>query len=82
MREMDEHFLTAPLDRNLPVLLGLIGVWYTNFLGAQSHAVLPYSDHLARFPAYLQQLDMESNGKRVSRTGEPLGYDTAPIPVG
>ncbi|MEM8925238.1 MAG: glucose-6-phosphate isomerase [Actinomycetota bacterium] len=79
MREMDEHFVTTPLERNLPVLLGLLGIWYANFHGAQSHAVLPYSDHLARFPAYLQQLDMESNGKRVSRYGEPLGFDTAPV---
>ncbi|MEL7159089.1 MAG: glucose-6-phosphate isomerase, partial [Actinomycetota bacterium] len=79
MREMDEHFLTAPLEENLPVLLGLLGIWYSNFHGAQSHAVLPYADHLARFPAYLQQLDMESNGKRVGADGEILAIDTAPV---
>ncbi len=79
MREMDEHFRTAPFHTNLPVLLGMLGIWYANFGGAQSHAVLPYSDHLARFPAYLQQLDMESNGKRVTRFGQPMTVDTAPI---
>lgn len=79
MREMDEHFRTAPFEANLPVLLGMLGIWYANFGGAQSHAVLPYSDHLSRFPAYLQQLDMESNGKRVTRFGQPTTVDTAPI---
>jgi glucose-6-phosphate isomerase len=79
MREIDEHFCSAPLAGNLPVLLGLLGVWYTNFLGAESHAVLPYSEHLARFPAYLQQLDMESNGKGVDRLGRSVGFDTGPI---
>ena len=69
---MDEHFRTAPLERNLPVLLGLLGVWYTNFLGAQTVAVLPYDQYLKRFPAYLQQLTMESNGKRV-RPGRHAG---------
>ncbi|MGF1595645.1 MAG: glucose-6-phosphate isomerase [Acidimicrobiales bacterium] len=79
MHEVDEHFLTAPPDRNLPLLLGLLGVWYTDLLGAQSHAVLPYAEHLARFPAYLQQLDMESNGKSVDRYGRPVPIDTGPI---
>ena len=60
---MDEHFRTAPFERNLPVLLGLLGVWYDDFFGAETHAVLPYDQYLGRFPAYLQQLDMESNGK-------------------
>jgi glucose-6-phosphate isomerase len=77
-RAMDEHFRTAPFDRNLPVLLGLLGVWYRNFLGASTHAVLPYSHDLGRFPAYLQQLDMESNGKSVTLDGEPVGWDTGP----
>ncbi|MFV0259944.1 MAG: glucose-6-phosphate isomerase, partial [Acidimicrobiales bacterium] len=79
MREMDIHFRTAPFERNLPVLLGMIGVWYRDFLGLPTYAVLPYADHLARFPAYLQQLDMESNGKRVDRSGRPVGYATGPI---
>ncbi|HWA76485.1 MAG TPA: glucose-6-phosphate isomerase [Polyangiaceae bacterium] len=77
--EMDEHFRTAPLAQNLPVLLGVLGIWYNNFFGAESHAVLPYDQYLARFPAYLQQLDMESNGKRVDREGRPLSYQTGPI---
>jgi glucose-6-phosphate isomerase len=76
---MDEHFRTAPFERNLPVLLGLIGIWNGNFLGAQSQAVLPYDQYLARFPAYLQQLDMESNGKRVDRSGEPVTWQTGPV---
>jgi glucose-6-phosphate isomerase len=79
MHDVDTHFQTAPMDANIPALMGLIGVWYSNFLGAQSHAVLPYADHLARFPAYLQQLDMESNGKGVDRHGRRVGYDTGPI---
>ncbi|MFN8034717.1 MAG: glucose-6-phosphate isomerase [Acidimicrobiia bacterium] len=79
LHAMDEHFRTAPFDRNLPVLLGLIGVWYVNFFGAETHAVLPYSQALARFPAYLQQLDMESNGKSVCLDGTPVTYDTGPI---
>ena len=69
---MDEHFRTAPFERNLPVLLGLLGIWYDDFFGAETVAVLPYSQYLGRFPAYLQQLDMESNGKRVDRDG-PAG---------
>src|SRR5690606_32421327 len=76
---MDEHFRTAPLRENMPVLLGLLGVWYRNFFGAQSHAVLPYSQNLELLPAYLQQLDMESNGKSVDLAGEPVGVDTGPI---
>ncbi len=77
--EMDEHFRTAPLERNLPVLLGLLGVWYTDFFGAQTLAVLPYEQYLKRFPAYLQQLTMESNGKHVTLEGAPVGVDTSPI---
>jgi glucose-6-phosphate isomerase len=77
--EIDEHFRTAPYDQNLPVILGLLGVWYDDFLGAQSHAVLPYSQYLDRFPAYLQQLDMESNGKSVTKSGERVGYETGPV---
>ena len=78
-RSMDEHFRTAPFERNLPVLLGLIGLWYRDFFGTQSHAVLPYNHYLARFSAYLQQLDMESNGKSVDLDGEPVTVDTGPI---
>ncbi|HEY5624107.1 MAG TPA: glucose-6-phosphate isomerase, partial [Gammaproteobacteria bacterium] len=77
--EMDGHFATSPLDRNFPVLLALLGVWNRNFLGAGSHAVLPYDDHLHRLPAYLQQLEMESNGKSVRRNGEPVQCATCPI---
>jgi glucose-6-phosphate isomerase len=76
---MDEHFRRAPLAKNLSVLLALVGVWNRNFLGAPSHAVLPYDDHLARFPAYLQQLEMESNGKSVRRGGEPVESATCPV---
>jgi glucose-6-phosphate isomerase len=79
MHAMDEHFRTAPFERSLPTLLGLLGVWYTDFLGAESHAVVPYDQYLARFPAHLQQLDMESNGKRVDLAGRPVEYATAPI---
>jgi glucose-6-phosphate isomerase len=74
--DMDEHFRSAPLERNLPVLMGLIGVWNSNFLGHDSLAVLPYDRRLHRFPAYLQQLEMESNGKSVTRSGHPVGYTT------
>ncbi len=77
--QMDEHFRTAPLERNLPVLLGLLGVWYSNFFGAQTAAVLPYEQYLKRFPAYLQQLTMESNGKHVRLDGLLVDYDTGPI---
>ncbi|MEY2342516.1 glucose-6-phosphate isomerase [Acidithiobacillus sp. IBUN Pt1247-S3] len=76
---MDEHFLHAELEQNLPVLLGLISVWYNNFWGAQSQAILPYAHDLARFPAYMQQLQMESNGKRVDLSGTPLAVDSGPI---
>jgi glucose-6-phosphate isomerase len=78
-RAIDEHFRTAPFERNMPVLMGLLGVWYGDFVGAQTHAVLPYSQHLARFPAYLQQLDMESNGKSVDLDGEPVAVQTGPV---
>jgi glucose-6-phosphate isomerase len=77
--EMDEHFRTAPFRRNLPVLMGLLGVWYTNFFGTQTVAVLPYEQYLKRFPAYLQQLTMESNGKHVTLEGRRVDYDTGPI---
>jgi glucose-6-phosphate isomerase len=76
---MDEHFRTTPLERNLPVLLGLLGVWYIDLFGAETHAVLPYSQYLARFPAYLQQLDMESNGKSVTLDGSPVAAPTGPV---
>jgi len=78
-QEMDEHFRTAPFDRNLPVLMGLLAIWYNNFFGAQTVAVLPYEQYLKRFPAYLQQLTMESNGKHVTLEGNPLSYTTGPI---
>ncbi|AJI78438.1 glucose-6-phosphate isomerase [Corynebacterium singulare] len=76
---MDEHFRTAPLEQNVPVLMGLLGVWYSNFFDAQTHAVLPYSEDLGRFPAYLQQLTMESNGKSVRRDGTPVTTGTGEI---
>ena len=76
---MDEHFRTAPLEKNMPVLLALIGVWYRNFFGACSHAVLPYDQHLHRLPAYLQQGDMESNGKTIRKDGQRVDYATGPI---
>lgn len=79
MHEMDEHFRTAPYERNLPVLLALIGLWYNNWFGAQTVAVLPYDQYLVRLSAYLQQLDMESNGKRVDLNGKPVDYQTGPI---
>jgi glucose-6-phosphate isomerase len=78
-RAIDEHFRSTPFERNLPVLMGLLGVWYGDFFGAQTHAVLPYSAYLDRFPMYLQQLDMESNGKSVTRGGERVDYQTGPI---
>jgi glucose-6-phosphate isomerase len=77
--EMDEHFRTAPFERNIPVLLGLLGVWYTEFFDAETVAVLPYEQYLKRFPAYLQQLTMESNGKHVTLTGATVNYETGPI---
>src|SRR6266496_2297293 len=77
--EMDEHFRTAPFERNLPVLLGLIGIWYNNFFGAETVAILPYDHYLGRLSAYLQQLDMESNGKHVDLQGRQVDYQTGPI---
>lgn len=77
--EMDEHFRTAPFERNLPALMGLLSLWYNNFFGAQTVAVLPYQQYLKRFPAYLQQLTMESNGKHVTIEGAHVNYDTGPI---
>ena len=76
---MDEHFLSAPLARNMPVILALLGIWYNNFFGAETYAVLPYDQYLRYLPVYLQQLEMESNGKRVNRAGEPVDYATAPV---
>jgi len=77
--QMDEHFRTAPFERNLPVLMGLLSLWYNDFFGAQTVAVLPYEQYLKRFPAYLQQLTMESNGKHVTLDGNKVSYDTGPI---
>ncbi|MBK9001888.1 MAG: glucose-6-phosphate isomerase [Myxococcales bacterium] len=81
--EVDEHFRSAPLEKNAPVLMALFGVWYSGFFGAAAHAILPYDQYLHRFAAYLQQADMESNGKSVDRSGRPIsGYDTGPILFG
>ena len=77
--EMDEHFRTAPLERNLPVLMGLIALWYRDFFGLQSYGVMPYEQYLKRFPAYLQQLTMESNGKHVTLAGQHVSYDTGAV---
>ena len=77
--QMDEHFRTAPFEQNLPVLMGLLAIWYNDFFGAQTVAVLPYEQYLKRFPAYLQQLTMESNGKHVTLTGKKVAHDTGPI---
>ena len=77
--DMDEHFRTATLERNLPVTLALLGIWYNNFFGAQTHAVVPYDQYMHRFPAYLQQGDMESNGKSVQRDGSPAVHTTGPV---
>ncbi|HKB92727.1 MAG TPA: glucose-6-phosphate isomerase, partial [Gaiellaceae bacterium] len=77
--DMDDHFRTTPLDQNMPVVMALLGIWYGNFFGFESHAVLPYSQELSRFPAYLQQLDMESNGKSVRLDGSRVDYATGPI---
>jgi glucose-6-phosphate isomerase len=76
---MDTHFRNAPLERNIPVILALIGVWYNNFLGAETEAILPYDQYLHRFPAYFQQGNMESNGKSVDRSAHPVGYQTGPV---
>lgn len=78
-REMDQHFITTPMEKNLPVILGLIGIWQINFFGTKSHAVLPYDQSLHRFPAYLQQLEMESNGKRTDRNGNEVDYSTGTV---
>ena len=80
--DMDEHFRTAPLDKNMPVILGLLGIWYNNFFNAQTYALLPYDQHLRYLPDYLRQADMESNGKRVDRDGEVVDYTTGPIVFG
>jgi glucose-6-phosphate isomerase len=77
--QMDEHFRTTPFEQNLPALLGLLGIWYNDFFGSQTVAVLPYEQYLKRFPAYLQQLTMESNGKHVTRSGADVTYPTGPI---
>jgi glucose-6-phosphate isomerase len=78
--EMDEHFKSAPLEKNIPVILGMLGVWYSNFFGAETHAILPYDQYMHRFPAYFQQGDMESNGKRVDKSGNVItDYSTGPI---
>ncbi|HEX6155309.1 MAG TPA: glucose-6-phosphate isomerase, partial [Burkholderiales bacterium] len=77
--DMDRHFAEAPLEKNVPALMALIGVWNTNFLGAPTHAILPYSNALRLLPSFLQQLEMESNGKRIDRTGRPVDYATAPV---
>lgn len=76
---VDEHFRTTPFAQNIPVLMGLLGLWYNNFWDAQSHAILPYDQYLSRFPAYFQQGDMESNGKSVTKAGQPVDYTTGPI---
>jgi glucose-6-phosphate isomerase len=76
---MDEHFFNTPFERNIPVLLGLIGIWYNTFYGAHTHAIMPYDHGLRRLPAHIQQMDMESNGKRVGRYGEQLDFDTGPV---
>jgi len=76
---MDEHFMEAPLESNVPVILALLGIWYNNFFDARTHAIIPYDQYLHRFPAYLQQLDMESNGKRVNRAGQETEYATGPV---
>jgi glucose-6-phosphate isomerase len=79
MHEMDEHFRTTPFERNLPVMMGLLAVWYNDFFGAQTVAVLPYEQYLKRFPAYLQQLTMESNGKHVTLDGKKVAHQTGPV---
>ena len=76
---MDKHFQDAPLERNMPVILGMLGIWYANFFGTASYAILPYDQYLHHFPAYLQQLEMESNGKRIDHNGQPVDYATGMI---
>lgn len=78
-KEMDQHFRSAPFEKNLPVILGLLGIWYADFFGAKTYAVIPYDQYLWRFTEFLQQLDMESNGKRVTRSGEKIKYATGPV---
>jgi glucose-6-phosphate isomerase len=80
--EVDQHFRNSPLEKNIPVIMALLGVWYNNFFEAQSMAILPYDQHLHRFPAYLQQADMESNGKYVDREGKEVNYTTGPVIFG
>lgn len=80
--EMDQHFQTAPFEENIPVIMGLLGFWYSQFYGAETYAVLPYDQYLSRLPAYLQQLDMESNGKQVDRDENMVSYPTGPIIFG
>ena len=80
--EMDQHFKTQPFEKNIPVVLALLGIWYNNFFGAQTQAILPYDQHLSRLPAYLQQADMESNGKLVDRQGATVDYETGPVIFG
>ncbi len=76
---MDRHFRETPLDQNIPVILALLGIWYNNFFGAETHAILPYDQYMHRFPAYFQQGDMESNGKYIDRKGREISYQTGPI---
>jgi glucose-6-phosphate isomerase len=76
---MDRHFRTAPLSENIPVILGMIGIWYINFFGARTEVILPYDQYMQRFPAYFQQGNMESNGKSVDRSGRPVGHTTGPV---
>ena len=76
---MDRHFMTAPLERNMPVIMGMLGIWYNNFFNADTHAILPYDQYLHRFAAYLQQGDMESNGKSVDRDGNRIDYSSGPV---
>ena len=81
-QDIDTHFVEAPLDRNIPVLMAMLGIWYSDFWGCAAHAVIPYDERMARFPAYLQQLEMESNGKSVDLSGTRVGYETAPVVFG
>lgn len=76
---MDQHFINTPLERNLPVILALIGIWYINYYGGGSHVIAPYDQHLHRLPKFIQQLDMESNGKQVTLDGKAVGHETSPI---